>query len=139
MVMQCSNGAVSQSKVHAQRSVGRSTYFIEYCVDQVRHPLPTKGYWSRQAGPAIFNKLLECEELRPLLPLVSALYGSKSRFAWRDDDGNEHEIEQTEGGEQGRPLMPALHALAQHDALVKANYERLPSDFILHSWMTSTS
>ena len=58
--------------------------------------------------------------LQQLLPLVRALYGSQSRFLWTDDKGKQHVITQGEGGEQGDPLMPALFALAQHDALVKA-------------------
>ena len=79
---------------------------------------------------AFFVKLLECEELRLLLPVVSALYGCKSRFVWRDDDSNKHVIEQTEGGEQGCPLMPALHALAQHDGLFKPDAELMLSESI---------
>ena len=75
-----------------------------------------------------FEKLLACEELRPLLPLVSALYGSSSRFLWYDDRGGQHVIEQGEGGEQGCPLMPALFALAQHDALEEASGNLLPSE-----------
>ena len=31
---------------------------------------------------------------------------------WEDDQGETHEIMQGEGGEQGDPLMPMLHALA---------------------------
>ena len=36
---------------------------------------------------------------------------------WYDDEGVPHEILQGEGGEQGDPLMPALYALGQHEAL----------------------
>ena len=38
-------------------------------------------------------------ELQQLLPLVTALYGSTSRFLWRDAAGKEHVVEQAEGGE----------------------------------------
>eukprot|EP00973_Karenia_brevis_P030055 4142538-Karenia_brevis.AAC.1 len=70
---------------------------------------------------AFFTKLRDTPALRALLPLVTALYGTKSRFLWYDDSGCEHVIEQAEGGEQGCPLMPALFALAQHDALKDAS------------------
>ena len=60
-------------------------------------------------GTAFFNKFIECEEVRPLFSFVAVLS--------RDEQGPEHCIEQQEGGEQGCSRMPALHALAQHDAL----------------------
>ena len=44
--------------------------------------------------------------------------------------GITHDIAQGEGGEQGCPLMPALYALAQHDALVQAEQRLLPSEHI---------
>ena len=54
------------------------------------------------------------------MPLVGMLCGQESRFLWTDAEGCSHTIVQGEGGEQGDPLMPALFALAQHDALVAA-------------------
>ena len=36
---------------------------------------------------------------------------------WQDASGQCHEVQQSEGGEQGDPLMPALYAIAQHPAL----------------------
>ena len=88
------------------------------------------GAFAHVKRAAFFRKLLACEELRPLLPLVSALYGTQSRFLWYDDDGEERLIVQGEGGEQGCPLMPALYALAQHDALVEASGGMLPSEHL---------
>jgi hypothetical protein len=56
------------------------------------------------------------------------LYSTESRFLWTDSDGATHEILQGEGGEQGCPLMPALFALAQHDALVSAAGKLQPNE-----------
>ena len=51
------------------------------------------------------------------LPFVRQFYGSASTYLWEDQDGIVHTIMQAEGGEQGDPPMPALHALGQHPAL----------------------
>ena len=56
-------------------------------------------------------------DLAPLLPFVRMFYGKDSTYVWYDDEGVPHEILQGEGGEQGDPLMPALYALGQHEAL----------------------
>ena len=45
---------------------------------------------------------------------------SPALYLWYDADGVCREITQREGGEQGDALMPALFALAQHDALEEA-------------------
>lgn len=66
------------------------------------------------------KKLYHEPHLRELLPVVRALYGTPSHFVWRDNESKEKIIEQGEDGEQGDPLMPALYALAQHDALAEA-------------------
>ena len=86
------------------------------------------GAFDHVKRAAFFKKLHSNERLQPLLPLVSMLYGSESRFLWTDADGNTHTIRQAEGGEQGDPLMPALYALAQHDALVEADGELLANE-----------
>eukprot|EP00973_Karenia_brevis_P014190 1930059-Karenia_brevis.AAC.1 len=39
---------------------------------------------------AFFTKLRDTASLRCLLPLVGALYGSRSRFVWYDDGNQEH-------------------------------------------------
>ena len=51
-----------------------------------------------------------------------------TRYAWEEADGSRNFITQAEGGEQGDPLMPALYALAQHDALVAADNQLLPDE-----------
>ena len=88
------------------------------------------GAFDHVKRAAFFKKLLACVELRPLLPLVTALYGTKSTFLWYTGEGEERVVEQGEGGEQGCPLMPALYALAQHDALAEASGNMLPSEHL---------
>ena len=88
--------------------------------DAVVLSLDGVGAYDHVHRAAFMDKLLEVPEMRALLPLVSALYGSASRFISRDDEGVDHTIEQGEGGEQGCPLMPALYSLAQHNALAEA-------------------
>ena len=52
-----------------------------------------------------------------ILPFVLQFYGRPSTHLWEDENGTVREIQQGEGGEQGDPLMQALFALGQHDAL----------------------
>jgi len=86
------------------------------------------GAFDHVKRAAFMRKLMDTPSLRDIVPLVRMLYGSESCFLWTDDDGVTHIITQAEGGEQGCPLMPALYALAQHDALVAASRELLPSE-----------
>eukprot|EP00969_Alexandrium_andersonii_P022695 993094-Alexandrium_andersonii.AAC.1 len=51
-----------------------------------------------------------------------------------DDDGEPRDILQGEGGEQGDPLMPALHAPGQHSALVEAKAQ-LPDGELLFAFL----
>ena len=64
---------------------------------------------------------VRCSEKMPdgetMLPFVLQFYGHPSTHLWEDEEGVVHEIPQGEGGEQGDPLMPALFALGQHQAL----------------------
>ena len=78
------------------------------------------GAFDHVQRAAFMERLLKEDSLHEIIPLVVALYGSDSRFLWRDAEGQEHTIVQGEGGEQGDPLMPALFALAQHEALLVA-------------------
>ena len=52
-----------------------------------------------------------------MLPFVRAFYGQPSSYSWEDEVGEVHSIPQSEGGEQGDPLMPLLFCLGQHLAL----------------------
>ena len=80
---------------------------------------------------AFLQKLHDTPALQALVPLVFALYGTGSRFLWWDDEGAVHDVKQGEGGEQGDPLMPALFALAQHNALEEANGNLAPSEKLM--------
>ena len=92
------------------------------------------GAFDHVQRSAIMQKLLATPELHSLVPYVRLWYGRQSRFLWTDDSGTVHEIEQGEGGEQGDPLMPALFALAQHDALIAAR-AKLHKDDLLFAFL----
>ena len=55
------------------------------------------------------------------MPFVRQLYGRPSTHLWEDEMVEVHEIAESEGGEQGDPLMPLLFSLGQHAALAAAN------------------
>ena len=52
------------------------------------------------------------------VPFCPAILGHSS-YIWEDELGD-HNIVQGEGGEQGDPLMPALFAHGQHDAMTSS-------------------
>jgi len=66
-----------------------------------------------------------------LLPFVMLAYGRQSRYLWRDNEGNCHEVVQGEGGEQGDALMPALFSLGMADALREAQAQLLPNELVI--------
>ena len=68
--------------------------------------------------------------LAPLLPFARLFYAESSTYLWYDDAGMPHSVVQAEGGEQGDPLMPALHALGQHPALQAASATLLPGETV---------
>ena len=80
----------------------------------------------------MLTKLKQLPRASATLPFVRMSYGSPSQYRWQDDEGHTHMIQQGEGGEQGDPLMPALFALAQHDALVEAAGRLNPADSIFY-------
>ena len=81
------------------------------------------GAYDHVYRSAMLSKLLEVPALRPLLPFVRSVYARPSTYLWTDDQGERHEIRQSEGGEQGDPLMPLLFCLAIHNSLVAAKAE----------------
>ena len=50
---------------------------------------------------------------------------------WENENGTVCEIQQGEGGEQGNPLIPALFALGQHDALCAVQESLHPSEILM--------
>eukprot|EP00439_Symbiodinium_sp_Y106_P066962 s895_g11.t1 len=79
------------------------------------------GAFDHVSRRAMLAGLQQCRSLQPLLPYVRQFYASDSTYVWQDAQGNSHEVQQSEGGEQGDPLMPALYAIAQHFAIVEVN------------------
>ena len=55
-----------------------------------------------------------------LIPYLLLAYGRQSVYLWEDEEGNVHEVQQGEGGEQGDALMPALFSLGLAGALREA-------------------
>ena len=75
------------------------------------------GAFDHVARQAMLEGLRAREDLLPLLPCARQFYATSSSYTWVDDAGTGHEVRQSEGGEQGDPLMPSLFSLAQHPAL----------------------
>ena len=88
------------------------------------------GAFDHVRRSAMLQKLMSCPSLSALVPYVRQWYGRQSCYLWTDEDGVVHDILQGEGGEQGDPLMPALFALAQHDALEAARRRLHDDDFL---------
>ena len=75
------------------------------------------GAFDHVSRQAMLGALAANPALQSLLPYARQFYAEPSSYNWYDDAGVAHEVLQAEGGEQGDPLMPALHSLAQHPAL----------------------
>lgn len=80
--------------------------------------LDARGAYDHVSRQAMLTALLQNRALSPLHRYASMWYGQESTYQWVDENGATHRICQSEGGEQGDPLMPALFSLAQHPALV---------------------
>ena len=66
---------------------------------------------------AMMTAVHNMDQGEKLIPFLLQFYGHPSTHLWEDEEGTVHEIQQGEGGEQGDPLMPALFAVGQHQAL----------------------
>ena len=78
----------------------------------------------------MMGKLLGVPGLRGLIPFVRATYGRPSCDKWRDEEGNQHDIRQCEGEEQGDPLLPLLFSLAIQNSLRDAEAEMAPGELL---------
>ena len=75
------------------------------------------GAFDHVSRGAMLGALHARPQLQPLLAFARQFYAAPSTYTWYDEADRAHVICQGEGGEQGDPLMPALYALAQHEAL----------------------
>ena len=66
------------------------------------------GAYDRIKRACMLGALARTPTAHKLLPFVLLAYGRQSRYLWRDDQGNCHEVVQREVGEQRDALMPAL-------------------------------
>ena len=89
------------------------------------------GAYDHIRRSSMLGKLRQLPAAQAMLPFVLMFYGSPSTYTWFDDDGVPFEVNQSEGGEQGDPLMPALYALGQHDALQAARAELHADDVLV--------
>ena len=74
------------------------------------------GAFDNISRAAIFQGVADMPHGEKLIPFIS-------RYLWENEVGENVDIFQGEGGEQGDPLMPMLFSLGQHKALVAANAE----------------
>ena len=88
------------------------------------------GAYDHVFRASMLSKLLEVPKLQPLLPFVRKAYGAPSCYRWDDADGQQHQIWQHEGGEQGDPLMPLLFSLAMHNALLEVKSQLQDGEFL---------
>ena len=79
------------------------------------------GAYDSISRNSMFEGLYRMVDGDQMIPFVRLFYGSPSVYLWEDDMGDTHEIMQSEGGEQGDPLMPLLFSLGQHNALMAIN------------------
>ena len=75
------------------------------------------GAYDHILRSAFLTKLHNVPALQGILPFVRSIYARNSSCVWEDSYGVRHRIVQTEGGEQGDPLMPLLFSLGIHDSL----------------------
>ena len=88
------------------------------------------GAYDHIKRASMLRGIASAPPLHGLLPFVRMIYGRQSKYVWQDAHGVRHEIVQGEGGEQGDPLMPALYALGQHQALQEAQAALHEGEFI---------
>ena len=104
------------------------------CPNKVITKIGGIGAFDHILRSSMLNQFRELPNASKALPFVRMFYGSPSKYIWTDQEGNNHEISQAEGGEQGDPLMPALFCLGMHPAL-QATQNTLRNDEILVAYL----
>jgi len=79
---------------------------------------------------AMLTAVRDLPALSPLLPFARLWYARESVYLWCAGE-HSHRISQSEGGEQGDPLMPALFSVALAPALHDLQRELRPSEQVL--------
>ena len=103
---------------------------VELDPDKVILSLDGIGAYDHIQRAAMLEKLASLPNASAMLPFVRMFYSSPSRYLWRDACGQERIVTQAEGGEQGDPLMPALYALGQHEAIAHAAQQLHQDDLV---------
>jgi hypothetical protein len=103
---------------------------LEMDPDKVVLSLDGVGAYDHIRRGAMLGKLASLPGASAILPFVRLFYADASTYVWTDAEGVDHDICQTEGGEQGDPLMPVLYALGQADALAHAQSQLQEGDVI---------
>ena len=86
------------------------------------------GAYDHISRQNMLSALADRPALAGLLPYAALFYGSPSTCVFYNAEGHVHDVQQSEGGEQGDPLMPSLFALGQHQALLETRARLHPSN-----------
>ena len=71
------------------------------------------GAYDNICRNSMLQGLRDVPEANRCLPFVKMFYGAPSHYIWHSATGEAHIISQTQGGEQGDPLLSALLSLGQ--------------------------
>ena len=75
------------------------------------------GAYDHVLRATMLTRLSKMPNARKLLPFVRLSYARPSSYAWFDAHGEQHNVHQAEGGEQGDPLMLLLFSIGIQSAL----------------------
>ena len=71
----------------------------------------------------MFRGLADMVDGEKIIPFVRQFHDNPSTYLWENDTGDVRRVRQSEGGEQGDPLMPSLFSVGQHRAMVVVQAE----------------
>jgi len=111
--------------------VGHMVRFLsEECETTILLSIDGVGAFDHVSRASMLGKLHKLPSARAVLAFVRLSYAQLSKYAWLDDQGQEHIVEQGEGGEQGDPLMPMLFCLGIHESLTRVRAHLLPGEHL---------